>query len=313
MSGEVADASTSLASSVLDWYSIVGSISADFLVLAIRFCAFSLIGVIEGGAKLLFGTPSTDTWKFQPYPQRYSTRGKLKYVEGEEYKDEIDVPATLKSASSFPLTPEELVQKCKAVLTSDFGCKDPSVLAPDFRFVAPVVGPLGKEEFTAAFASFKVRDALPDVRENSWNFHVDPIEPNRVWWLARAQGTHSAPLFFPPPKKIEATGVKVEWPVSAQSMSFDEQGRCYQLTVGYSCDKQTGNTGGLGAVFGLLYAIGKPLPFVEGQPWEPSAPFRLAQRIGNVAKRFGYGPGAVKKKPLAGAGPEAVKSEGKSE
>lgn len=70
---------------MLDWYSIVGSISADFLVLAIRFCAFSLIGVIEGGAKLLFGTPSTDTWKFQPYPQRYSTRGKLKYVEVSFY------------------------------------------------------------------------------------------------------------------------------------------------------------------------------------------------------------------------------------
>ena len=35
-------------------------------------------------------------------------------------------------------------------------------------------------------------------------------------------------------------------------------------------DKQLGNTGGLGAVFGILYAIGYPLPFPEAQPWTSS-------------------------------------------
>ena len=33
-------------------------------------------------------------------------------------------------------------------------------------------------------------------------------------------------------------------------MLFNENRQCYQLTVGYACDKQIGNTGGLGAVFG---------------------------------------------------------------
>ena len=35
-------------------------------------------------------------------------------------------------------------------------------------------------------------------------------------------------------------------------------------------DKETGNTGGLGGVFGLFYAIGYALPFPEAQPYAPS-------------------------------------------
>jgi hypothetical protein len=52
------------------------------------------------------------------------------------------------------------------------------------------------------FGSFKLEDALPDLQENHWGFHVDPLEPNRVWWMSRPQGTHTGPLNFPygPPK-----------------------------------------------------------------------------------------------------------------
>ena len=81
--------------------------------------------------------------------------------------------------------------------------------------------------------------------------------------------------------------------MQAQSMLFDEQGRCYQLTVGYSCDRQTGNTGGLGAVFGLMHGIGKTLPFPEARPWRPSPPYRLGLRLSKVAERFGFGPRKV--------------------
>ena len=84
---------------------------------------------------------------------------------------------------------------------------------------------------------------------------------------------------------------KVQWPVQAQSMLFDHYGRCYQLTVGYSCDRQVGNTGGLGAVFGLMHGIGQTLPFPEGRPWKPSPTYRLGMRLAKVAERFGFGPG----------------------
>jgi hypothetical protein len=54
---------------------------------------------------------------------------------------EIDVAKTLER-STFPLKPEELVAKAKNVIATMFGTLDNDVLADDFRFVAPVVGPL---------------------------------------------------------------------------------------------------------------------------------------------------------------------------
>ena len=41
-------------------------------------------------------------------------------------------------------------------------------LAEDFQFVAPIIGPLDKEEFLRAFGSFKIKDAVPDLKDNAW-------------------------------------------------------------------------------------------------------------------------------------------------
>lgn len=54
---------------------------------------------------------------------------------------EIDVTKTLQR-STFPLKPDQLVGKAKNVISQMFGTLDNDVLAEDFRFVAPVVGPL---------------------------------------------------------------------------------------------------------------------------------------------------------------------------
>ena len=48
-------------------------------------------------------------------------------------------------------------------------------------------------------------------------------------------------------------------------MLFNSAGEATQLTVGYVMDRQLGNTGGLGGVFGILYAIGYGLPFRGGR------------------------------------------------
>ena len=58
------------------------------------------------------------------------------------------------------------------------GCDPKLLLADDFQFVAPIIGPLTRTEFVRAFGSFKVRDAFPDLKDNSV-FSVDPMEPNR--------------------------------------------------------------------------------------------------------------------------------------
>ena len=193
----------------------------------------------------------------------------------------LDEDALLAS-STFPIPPAELVERCKACLLANFGCAKPELLAESFQFVAPVVGPLKKAEFVAAFNSFDLLQAFPDMQFRYHNFRVDPLEPSRVWYTARALGTHTGPFAG----TLPATGKRVDSPPQACSMCFDTAGRCTQLTVGYVMDKQLGNTGGLGAVFGILYAIGYPLPFPEAQPWKKSFQYAAFQTGSGVLQNL---------------------------
>ena len=51
-------------------------------------------------------------------------------------------------------------------------------------------------------------------------------------------------------------------------------------------DRTTGNTGGLGGLFGPLYAIGKGLPFPEAQPFKPSKRYRAFMLMGKIASKL---------------------------
>ena len=111
--------------------------------------------------------------------------------------------------------------------------------------------------------------AFPDSQANYFGFNVDPIEPNRVWFMSRARMNHTGTLKIGS-TIIEPSGKTVEPCPQILSMSFDEEGRCYKFTGGYPVDRTCGNTGGLGGVFGIVFALGKSLPFPEAQPWKPS-------------------------------------------
>jgi len=262
-------------------------LSADVLVSSITFATRSLACVVD----CICGSGENTAWRRKPWhEQRYTTEPV--YMKSGMAWGELDVTATLEK-STFPITPEDLISKAKAVLGCEFGTmagSDASILAEDFQFVAPIIGPLGKQEFQNAFGSFKVKEALPDLKDNSW-FQVDPLEPNRVWFFSRATGTHTGTLNFG--AGLPATGAAVRMPPQAQSMLFNEQGQCYTLTVGYAMDKRIGNTEGLGGVFGIVKAVGKPLPFPEGQRlYTPSLRFESFDRIAKVGESFGFGPGA---------------------
>ena len=47
-------------------------------------------------------------------------------------------------------------------------------------------------------------------------------------------------------------------------------------------DRTIGNTGGMGGIFGPLYAIGRPLPFPEARPYSPSIQYRAFQQVGAI-------------------------------
>lgn len=167
--------------------------------------------------------------------------------------------------STFPIPPDDLIGLTKAWIASAADEEPADWLADDFRFVAPVVGPFGKDEFTDSLKSFELKKGFPELSSNYHHFRVDPFEPNRVWFSIKYTGTNTGQIMGRP-----STGKHVESPVQAHSVSFNERGEISKLTIGYVLDKETGNTGGLGGVFGLLYAIGYGLPFPEAQPYKPS-------------------------------------------
>lgn len=264
-------------------------LGADAVGTCARWATYALVAAVDRCTGSGRGTARR---KIPWHPQRFSTAPVLQAGRGaHDGIGALDVDATL-AASTFPLRPADLVARAQNVLRQEFGTRagsDPdALLSDDFQFVAPIVGPLSKAEFLAAFGSFKVKDAFPDIQDNSW-FKVDPLEPNRVWFVSRATGTHTGTLNFGWPRP--PTGKVVESPPQAQSMLFNEAGLIYTLTVGYCMDKRIGNTEGLGGVFGLLKGIGQPLPFAEGQRlYNPSLRIEAFERIAKVGEALGFGP-----------------------
>ena len=192
--------------------------------------------------------------------------------------------AAMLAATGSPLPPDEMIAKAKVFLDSrgGFGA-DPDLLDESFRFVAPVVGPLGKKAFCSAIGSVDVAGGFPDFQGEFYGFSVDPFEGDRVWYTARGRGTNTGAL---PPFASTPTGKSLVNPPQACSLTFNAKGLVTKYTIGYVMDREVGNTGGLGGLYGVLYAIGKPLPFPEANPWRMSTRYRLFQKLGNLAARL---------------------------
>ena len=196
--------------------------------------------------------------------------------------------AALLAQNAFVIPPDELIALAKAFTAAQLaGTADGSNggadwFAPDFRFVAPVVGPFDKSEFVDSLKSFDLKTAFPSMSSNYHHWRVCPFEPNRVWYSVKYIGSNDGPVLGQP-----ATFKKVESPVQAHSITFNERGEVAKFTIGYVLDKETGNTGGLGGVFGLFYAIGYALPFPEAQPYAPS-PLYGALMSANRAIQDGF-------------------------
>ena len=144
----------------------------------------------------------------------------------------------------------------------------------DFTFLGPVVGPLDKEAYLTAIKSFNVFSIFPDLNPRYHSWSADPFDCGRVWVISRGVGSNPE------------SGKSFEAPPQAVSVTFNSEGKVTKFTIGHVMDRSIGNTGGLGGLFGPLYAIGKGLPFPEGQPWKASLRYRLFNFIGRVAQKF---------------------------
>lgn len=205
----------------------------------------------------------------------------IKKIVKPKYEWELDHEAMV-SKSKFEIKPSALITRCKEVVNNQIGLKKSDDLAEDFQFIFPYVGPLSKEEYLSAVGGFDLTMMFPKLGEGLYyDFRVDPYQHNRVWFTARMIAVHQGDGPFG-----RATGKTVDCPPQAISLTFNKEGKVTLYTGGYVMDKLVGNSGGLGGVFGILYALGKPLPFPEARPWKKSWQFSAFSFVGNIASKF---------------------------
>ena len=199
----------------------------------------------------------------------------------------IDEKKALDSRPASALSPEEMIVIAKRFLASSGGVGgDLSMLAPNFTFEAPVVGPLDKQTFADTTGSVDFKAGFPDFTNEFYGFHVDPFEGDRVWYTARGKGKNTGPL-LPFVPEASGTGITIVNPPQVCSITIDHStGLITKYTIGYVVDRTVGNTGGLGGLYGILYGLGRPLPFPEGKPWQKSVQYDLFQKLGGLLRKL---------------------------
>lgn len=174
-------------------------------------------------------------------------------------------PLRRKAVSLSPFPVAVMTSLAKRLVETSFGAEDPVLLSADFQFSGPFVGPLGKAELVGALKTFNLKSFLPDLKTKNYCFEIDSFDPERIWLISRGTGTMTGPLVIGGRQVLQATGKEYEGAPEALSLSFNDQGLCYKATAGYIIDKEQGNTKGLGGIYGILEAIGSPLPWWESR------------------------------------------------
>eukprot|EP00931_Biecheleriopsis_adriatica_P067133 TRINITY_DN41320_c0_g1_i1.p1 TRINITY_DN41320_c0_g1~~TRINITY_DN41320_c0_g1_i1.p1 ORF type:complete len:280 (+),score=57.19 TRINITY_DN41320_c0_g1_i1:34-873(+) len=209
-------------------------------------------------------------------------------IRAWETQEEVlgDASASAKIAEAgFPIEPDELILRAKLYLAKNqYSIEDPSMLAENFTFCGPVVGPMDKATFKKVLGAFDLAKAFPNNRVRWHHFRVDPFDPSRVLFTGRPTGTNTGPIpsYVPEP---EGTGKTYEGAPEAASLKFLRDGTIVEYTAAYVMDKNQGNTGGMTGVAGLLYGIGRDLAFgtgliPEARPYQPSPLWALLKSFG---------------------------------
>jgi len=150
-----------------------------------------------------------------------------------------------------------------------------SILADDFVFRGPVIGPLNKWDYVDVLDYFKIYEAFPDINPNCFGFTVDAVDPMKVRFFVKATGTYQYPLggfmgkvgtAVQKPDGREYVGSTEAWSITFNDLDR-MQVRC--ITAGYVVDRfeEQGTlctTNGKGLTFGILNTIG--INFLPTQP-----------------------------------------------
>lgn len=201
-------------------------------------------------------------------------------VMTKKYSWMLDTKAML-AKSDFKIKPDDLIERCKEVIENKVGLANADDLADDFVFQFPVIGPLTKAEYLKSVSGFEIETMFGDINIAIHDFRVDPFLANRVWYTVAFTGTNDGPSPFGKP-----TGKRATCPPQVNSLTFNEQGKVIKYTGGYVVDKEIGNSGGMGGLFGPLYAIGRGFPFPEAKPYKRSWQFKFFSVLGNLVGKI---------------------------
>jgi len=135
-----------------------------------------------------------------------------------------------------------------------------SLMADDFVWFGPIVGPLNKQDFLRTVDMFKVYEGFPDLKMHLAEFTRDPVEENRYWSILRLEGTHTEPQASGTGFSYKPTNNKLDVGPQCISVTFDADGRVSRYTGGYVVDRTQGKTGMLGAMFAVTKTVGGFVP-----------------------------------------------------
>jgi hypothetical protein len=157
---------------------------------------FGLCGVMAAAA--VAGVPPSD-WEIYP----------ITTVVSRFFGRPAD-PAEEVSTSLSPFPETVMIQLVKGILATKLAADDPSLLAKDFSFITPSVGPIGKAVFLESYASQEFGGFEPEFS----NFRVDPFDPRRVW------------------VDVKLVGPGLNGPPQAFSFTINDDGFCTRMTAG---------------------------------------------------------------------------------
>jgi hypothetical protein len=159
-------------------------------------------------AAAIAGVPPSD-WEVYPLPTLIARR----LTQPVEPLGEVST-----FLAPFPET--VMIQSVKAILAANLAADDPSLLAKNFSFITPTVGPIDKSTFLESFASEEFGGFKPELS----NFRVDPFDPYRVW------------------VDVRPVGPGLEGPPQALSFTVDNDGLCARMTAGAVMDPTIGTS-----------------------------------------------------------------------
>jgi len=199
---------------------------------------------------------------------------------------------TATATISTTRTEEEVIAAAKKFMKSTgyFDPLDESLMADDFIFRGPVIGPLNKKDYIEVLDYFGMHKAFPDLDNNCFGFSIDPDDPLRVWFFMRATGTYQKPLGGPVGTILQPEGQKYRGSTESWSLTLNEDLKVRLINAGYVADRfdPSATTDGRGLSFGILSSLGLPLPSSSGDPR-----LRLVQGITSLLVGTGLVPKAV--------------------